>query len=106
MPDAEGPWKEQLGFVTGSVLAWGTLLIQLWPAIERVQTSKHIRVVPDTFVLTWPEISFRILTIPVALGTGMICGLPNTPRRTNWPSELRWFSAKKRPTHSSRYTAI
>jgi hypothetical protein len=36
-------WKERLGFVSGTILAWGIVLVHFWPSVAIFQTGRHLR---------------------------------------------------------------
>lgn len=36
-------WKERLGFVSGTILAWGLVLVHFWPSVAMFQTGRHLR---------------------------------------------------------------
>ncbi len=68
-------WKEQLGFLSGTVLVWGTLLLSLWPTVARFQTGINAHF--------WSTISagespkpgwdgYQMLVAPLALGISAI----------------------------------
>lgn len=63
-------WKEQLGFISGTILVWGTFLLNLWPQAAGFQTgiNGHIW---TFFWLTEklnPQWSaYQILTVPLTL---------------------------------------
>jgi len=67
-------WKEQMAYVSGTVLAWGSLLVQLWPFLARFQTNCHIHAF--VFAVNQPpsaaELSYRLMAGVLALGAGMI----------------------------------
>ena len=67
-------WKEQFGFVSGTVLVWGVILLQLWPAIAGVQIGKNVQAIPARG--DWPVsvavFWFQALTLGIALGLGVI----------------------------------
>jgi hypothetical protein len=64
-------WKERFGFVSGTILVWGLVLIRLWPSIAAFQTGRNVHFwtlnTPGEGVQ--PELwMFWILTALLALG--------------------------------------
>lgn len=65
-------WKEQLGFVSGTVLVRGALLLKLWPTISHMQTGEHSGFRWGFHPTSVTAASHRVLTILPALGFGML----------------------------------
>jgi hypothetical protein len=67
-------WKEQFGFVSGTVLVWAGVLIQSWPTVAHMQSNTNIRLIPAQS--DWaPSVSvlwYEILTLGLALGLGVL----------------------------------
>ena len=58
--------------MSGTVLVWGVLLVQLWPVLANIQTGRHLHAI----ILRGPSspivISYAFLKLGLALGMGMI----------------------------------
>ncbi len=44
-------WKEQLAFISGNILAWGLIVLNLWPTLSHFQTGMNIHL----WTTNWPQ---------------------------------------------------
>lgn len=65
-------WKAQLAYVSGTILAWGALLLKLWPVLARLQTGAHIHALGRDENVAVPVSSYYLLALLVAVGLGML----------------------------------
>jgi hypothetical protein len=65
-------WKAQLTYVSGTILAWGAVLLSLWPVLARLQTGAHIRALGRDEGVSVPATSYYLLALLVAVGLGML----------------------------------
>jgi hypothetical protein len=91
----DDPRKEQLAFVSGTVLVWGALLVQLWPVSSRVQTGE-VAISLTFHRITLAGESHRLFAIVLALGLGMLLfGAAHVLARGLW---LTQFSLEEDPS--------
>lgn len=65
-------WKAQLAYVSGTILAWGAVLLQLWPVLARLQTGAHIHALSRDDNAAMPVTTYYLLALLVAVGVGML----------------------------------
>lgn len=65
-------WKAHLAYVSGTILAWGAVLLQLWPVLTRLQTGTHVLAFGRDEGGAAPATSYYLLALLVAVGVGML----------------------------------
>jgi hypothetical protein len=85
--------NEQLAFVSGTILAWGALLIKLWPIVAQMQTGHHARALPQRVPISVAPItvlSHRAAALVIALGVAMLLfGTVHVMARGLWLARSR-----------------
>ena len=82
-------WKAQLAYVSGTILAWGAVLLQFWPALAQLQTGAHVHAIGRDEGVTIPPTSYYLLALLVAVGLGMlIFGAAHIVARGFWLARL------------------
>lgn len=64
-------WKAQFTYVSGTIIAWGAVMLQLWPVLSRMQTGTHIHAFGRDVGGSVPATSYYLLALLVAVGVGM-----------------------------------
>jgi len=82
-------WKAQLAYVSGTILAWGAVLLQLWPVLARLQTGAHVQALGRDTSVGVPATSYYLLALFVAVGLGMLAfGTTHMVARGFWFARL------------------
>jgi len=83
-PDNDS-WKEQLGFISGTVLLWALVLIRLLPLAAGIQLPNGIQYVDPRGYADINLPSYSLLTVLGALGiTGFLVGVVHMSARGLW----------------------
>lgn len=92
-------WKAQLAYVSGTILAWGALLLKLWPVLARLQTGAHIHALGRDENVVVPVSSYYLLALLVAVGLGMLLfGAAHIVARGFWLTHVLTHGAAARNT--------
>ena len=93
-------WKAQLAYVSGTILAWGAVLLQCWPVLARLQTGAHVHALGRDENVWVPATSYYLLALLVAVGLGMLVfGTGHIVARGFWFARLS--IPRRSPTTSS-----
>lgn len=95
-------WKAQLAYVSGTILAWGALLLQLWPVLARLPTGAHVQAMGRDEGVSVPAIAFYLLALLVAVGLGMlIFGAAHIVARGFWLARFSMVNEHRSTTPAS-----
>lgn len=91
--EADDLHNDQLAFVSGTILAWGALLIKLWPIVADMQTGHHAHALPQrvpTSMAPITVLSHRAAALVIALGVAMLLfGTVHVMARGLWLARSR-----------------